>query len=422
MEEVATLAKRQEARKRGYGRGSVSLHKASGRWQGHYRVQTMDADGMIKTVRRTFYRATQAEAHAELDRILRDQNNGNSTDPTSLTVADYLSRWLEDSAAHRVRPVTLESYQRYIRLHAIPHIGHVLLQKLTPMHLQRLYSDKLKTGKSRRTVQYLHAILHRALEQAVRWELLHRNPADAVDAPKPKRRPPTIWSPEQLRLFLAAIEGDPYETLYHLAVYTGCRRGELCALRWSDVDLEQGTIRINQTLEELDKAAPSQPRLLFEEPKTKKSRRSLPPPVSSVAMLTRHKRNQLEATALAKETGMLYTDNDLVFARGDGTPLAPSQVSHHFAIIRKRYDLPHIRLHDLRHSFATMLLGAGTHPKFVSEWMGHSTITLTMDTYSHVIPAMQAQITETVDDLLSNRPKVSKSTVKASKTAERASR
>lgn len=398
---------------RGLARGSIyqrckkcrkTLRKPSGRgkprcpecggtdgfWVGEVTLGTRP-DG--KRDRRTLYGATREEIEAQITKLLADAQRGLLTDPTRETLAEFLERWLRDVASHTVRPVTLQSYMDTVRPHVLRHqIGTLPLAQLTPMHLQRLYSEKLAEGLSRRTVQYIHRILHRALDQAVKWNLLARNPADAVDVPRPARKEMATLSPEQARALMAVLHEDYLGPLYMTALFTGARRGELIALRWQDVDLKQGTIQINRTAQVIRGKG-----VVWSEPKTAKSRRLIPLPEIAVEVLKAHRKRQLEQRL---RLGDMYHDEDLVFARPDGSPYNGDHVSQHFAILVRRAGLPKIRLHDLRHTHATWLFKEGVHPKIVSERLGHSTTTLTMDVYSHVLPTMQAEAARTIDKVL----------------------
>lgn len=372
------------------GRGRPRCPKCGGTdgfWVGEVMVGRR-ADG--KRDRRTFYGKTREEVEAQINLALADSQRGLLADPTRETLAQFVERWLTDVAAHTVRPVTLESYRATLGPHVFRNqIGDLQLAKLTPMHLQQRYTEMLAQGLSRRTVQYVHSILHRALDQAVKWNLLARNPADAVDVPRPTRTEMTTLTPDQAHTLMDALQGDNLGAFYVMALLTGARRGELLALRWQDVDLKRGTIQIERTAERIRGQG-----VVFTEPKTAKSRRMIPLPASAVDLLKQHRKQQLEERLHA---GEFYEDHGLVFARPNGAPWNPDHVTQHFAVVLNRAGLPHIRLHDLRHTHATWLLQEGIHPKVVSERLGHSTTTLTMDVYSHVLPTMQAEAARTLD-------------------------
>lgn len=263
--------------------------------------------------------------------------------------------------------------------HVVPALGNVKLSKLTPAHLQGFYRSKLDAGLSPRTVQYLHVVLHRALKQALRWGLVTRNVAEAVDPPKVHKKEVTPLSPEQARAFLEAARGDRLEALYVLAVHTGMRQGELLSLRWEDVDLEAGVLRVRGT-------------------KTARSRRTVKLSQTALDALTSHLTRQLEEI---DRVGSMWQENSLVFATEIGTPLnRHNLVNRSFKPLLLRAGLPHIRFHDLRHTCATILLSKGVHAKFVQELLGHATIAITLDTYSHVLPGMGGGTADAMDEAL----------------------
>jgi integrase len=262
------------------------------------------------------------------------------------------------------------------------------LQRLTPSHLNRLYAELLAYGRieregglSARTVRYCHTILRRALADAVRWNRLPRNVADSADPPTKNATtstPMRTWTAEQLRAFLGSVRDDRLHTAYVLLASTGARRGEILGLRWRDVDLDAARISIRQTLVSVDYRAQ------FSEPKTAKGRRNVALDPATVSALREHAERQALERAIFGDAGL-----DLVFSEPDGSPLHPHQFSQAFKIRTKQAGLPTIRLHDLRHTYATLALQAGVHPKVVSERLGHASVSITLDTYSHAIPAME---------------------------------
>jgi integrase len=267
----------------------------------------------------------------------------------------------------------------------------VKLNNLNPLHLQSLYRERLDSGLSPRTVQYVHVVMHRALKQAVRWGLLPRNVSEAVDPPRIHRKEMHPLSPVQARTFLEVAREDRLETLYVVALHCGLRQGELFGLRWSDVDLEEGTLQVNRTLTQT-KDGP-----VFTVPKTLKSRRNVRLTNSAVEALKRHSERQAQEMV---KMDTLYEDQGLVLASEVGTPLNRQNVTQRsFKPLLLRAGLPKIRFHDLRHTCATLLLGKGVHPKFVQELLGHSTIAITLDTYSHILPGMGDQTVNAMDDV-----------------------
>jgi integrase len=281
-----------------------------------------------------------------------------------MTVAEYHDRWLSDSARATVRKSTYYSYERQLRRYVHLILGRLALNKLTELHIQGLYRSMQDRGLSARTVRYTHSVLGRALKQAVRWKYISRNPCDDVDPPKVQRDEMRPLDREQARRLLDAAkasgpnaEPDRFHALYVLAVHTGMRPGKLLALKWEDVDLEAGILSINRTLSMAGE---------FAAPKTAKSRRRIQLPAGSVSALRAHR-----------------------------------NLSRAFKELLTRAGLPEtVRLYDLRHTCATLLLSRNVHPKYVQELLGHASITLTLDTYSHVLPGMDGAAASAMDEAL----------------------
>jgi integrase len=380
--------------KRGNGEGSISRRK-NGTWRAEYTVYT--ADGRK---RKTVYGKTRAEVAKKLAKALADREDGLLFDDEGLTVEEYLDRWLKDSVRENVRPQTLANYKLQVNHHIVPALGRLKLKTLTPAHVQRLYRQKLdgadgSLGLSPSSVRYMHAVLHRALKQALRWGLVPRNVAEAVDIPRLVREEVQALSPEQARKFLDAARGDRFEALYVLAATTGLRRGELLGLRWADVDLggDRPTLRVGRHLQRMRDGSG----LKFVAPKSGKGR-TIRLSSRAVEALKAHRARQAEQKL---KLGDLYEDTGLVFASERGTPLEPSNIDRRsFKPLLKKAELPNIRFHDLRHTCATTLLKMGQHPKYVQELLGHANIAITLDTYSHVLPGMGDGLAGAMDDAL----------------------
>lgn len=381
--------------RRGNGEGSI-YQREDGVWTASVSLGFRGT----RRLRKTLYGRTRAEVRDKLTRALRDVQQALPLPADRQTVGGFLELWLNDVARHTVRPSTWESYARILRLHVIPDLGRKGLSKLTPQDLARLYSLLLQKGLSPRTAQLAHAVIHRALEQAVRWNQLGRNPADQVDAPRPRRQPIEPLTADQATRFLDAAQPDRLEALYVLAVTTGMRQGELLGLRWADVEWTVGTVQIRQQVGRVKGG------MAFMEPKTAKSRRTVALPTLAVEALRRHRNRQLEERLLA---GSLWQDHDLVFASRVGSPVERQNLMRRsFWPILDRAELRRIRFHDLRHTAATLLLTQGIHPKVVQERLGHATISVTMDVYSHVMPNLQQEAAQKLDKLFS--PKLQAST------------
>src|SRR5215217_6898673 len=287
------------AKKRGNNEGTITRRK-DGRWEARYTVHTAEGPK-----RKVLYGRTRAEVAEKLTKTMADQDGGLVFDHENLRVEEYLDRWLKSSVLDNVKPITYESYERILRVHGVPTLGRVKLNNLNPLHLQSLYRERLDSGLSPRTVQYVHVVMHRALKQAVRWDLVPRNVSEAVDPPRIHRKEMHPLSPVQARNFLEVAREDRLETLYVVALHCGLRQGELFGLRWSDVDLEEGTLQVNRTLTQT-KDGP-----VFTVPKTLKSRRNVRLTNSAVEALKRHSERQAQ-DMVKKDT--LYKDQGLVFA------------------------------------------------------------------------------------------------------------
>ena len=321
---------------------------------------------------------TKREASEALTEILGQVSKGQYVAPSKLTVRQFLEdEWLPAVRAS-LRPLTFDSYAGNVRNHIVPRLGSVPLQQLTPPMFNSMYSE-LGSTLSPRTIRYIHAILRRALADAVRWNRLGRSPADGADPPSLRgagRASMRTWSGAELGQFVESVRGDRLFACWRFLAMTGCRRGEALGLRWRDLDLKRGRATIVQTV--VGSRAVS-------EPKTTRGRRTLALDPGTVAALREHRRaGSEEQPALGYANGA----NDLVFCREDGTPIWPRSLSRSFASHVAAAGLPKIRLHDLRHTHATLALQAGVHPKVVQERLGHATISITLDVYSHVIPAM----------------------------------
>jgi integrase len=372
--------------KRGNGEGSITRRKNGG-WMAQFTVYT--AEGRK---RKTLYGKTRQEVAAKLAKALSDRESGLILEAGNQTLGEYLNQWLNSSVKGSVKDKTFNDYEWLVRKHIAPALDRIKLRALSPIHLQGLYQAKLEAGLSPSTVRHLHVVLHRALDQALRWGLVPRNVSEAVDLPKLQKKEIRPLSADEARRLLEAARGDRLEALYMLAIHCGLRQGELLGLRWENLDLETGTLQVRRTLT-TTKGGPR-----FTAPKTAKSRRSIKLTAGAVDALRRHHDRQFEEST--RLTG-LWQDYGLVFATTTGTPLNPSNLtSRFFKPLLKRAGLPDVRFHDLRHTCATLLLSKGVHPKLVQELLGHATIAITLDTYSHVLPGMGDQTANAMESAL----------------------
>jgi len=334
---------------------------------------------------------TKKDAERVLANLLADLNRGTYVEPTKISLSEYLEYWL-DTVRAKLSPKTQEGYSTNIKRHICPSLGRIPVGNLKPMHIQSLYTSLLELGLAPRTVLYVHRTLHAALGQAVKWQVLSVNPADAVQAPRVERNETPVLSADESATLIRALQGDlRLGAPAALALTTGMRRGEVLGLAWEHVSLEQGWLEVKRILQRLPRQG-----LVTRPPKTEQSRRTVSLPALAVDFLRRWKKQQAEERLLM---GSLFEDRGFVFTWPDGRPLDPYWVSHSFARLVCRLGLPKVRFHDLRHTHATLLLQEGIHPKLVSERLGHSQISITLDTYSHVTRGMQREVAATVDKI-----------------------
>lgn len=331
---------------------------------------------------------TRREAQQELPEILGRLNRGTYIPPSRVTFGQFLlEEWLP-AIESTVRATTLASYRVNITKHVVPALGALPLQKLSPAALNGFYAKLLAGGRrdgqglAPKTARNIHVVIHKALADALRWGRVTRNVAEVADPPRVGRRQMNVWAPPELRRFLSHVRDDRLYAAWLLLATTGMRRGEALGLRWQDVDLDAGHTAITQTLVVVDgKPATS-------EPKTSKGRRQLALDPATVAALREHRKRQLEERMA---WGPAWQDSGLVFTREDGSLIHPEAFADQFLRRASAAGLRRIRLHDLRHSYASAALAAGVHPKVVSERLGHATVSITLDTYSHAIAGLQEE-------------------------------
>ncbi len=340
------------------------------------------------------YGATREEVRRKLALALGAQEKGGLSDSRGMTVGEFLDQWLTEVAKPSVRVWTFRGYEVHIRRHLKPALGRLALDRLEPMHVQALLNRKLAEGLSPKSVRYLRGTLRTALNQALRWGLVARNAAALVDGPRVTTYEIRPFDPAEARRFLSAVRGHRLEALYSVALALGLRQGEALGLRWTDIDLELGYLRVNRQLQRVDG------KFELVEPKTARSRRTLVVPPTVLMSLRDHRLKQMD-----EKQGQPGWSNefDLVFTRADGGPLDGTVISHDFHRILDRAGLPQRRFHDLRHSCASLLLAQGVSARVVMEILGHSQIAITMNTYTHVIPELRKDAAERMDQLLQER-------------------
>ncbi|MDP2674252.1 MAG: site-specific integrase [Dehalococcoidia bacterium] len=374
--------------------------RGKGSWEVTVRL---GRDPITRRYRRRFLtvKGTKRDAERALAEALHQRDTGVDIAPGKLTNAEYLRRWLRDYVSHNCAPSTVIRYTGIIERHLIPRIGALLLRDLRPAHIQAAYGEALAAGGrldakpvplSPRTVLQHHRVLKEALSHAVEWQLITRNPADAVRPPHFRRRELRVLSLDETLCLLEVAQGSPYYVLIYLALATGARLGELLALRWSDLDLDSGTMRITRTAVRLPGVG-----VVFSTPKTQRAVRPVALSRDTVDVLRRRRLAQLETRLTL---GPAYEDQDLVFAWATGRPQDRGAVRRELQKLAAKAGFEGLRFHDLRHTAATLMLAAGVNPKVASERLGHATVAFTLDTYSHVLPNMQRQAAEAMDRLL----------------------
>jgi len=339
------------------------------------------------------------DAQRRLHELLLSVDNHTYVKPTRMTVGQFLEDWLQDYVAIHTAPRTRERTEEIVRLHLIPAFGSVLLPALQPQQIQRYYSRALESGRrdgkgglSPSTVHKHHGILFQALKYGVKHGILARNPAEYVDPPPPEYKEAAVPSAEDLQLIIDKASDTPYFVAFYTKAYTGLRRGELLGLPWCDVNLETATLSVRQTLQQLRDG-----QYIFKKPKSKRGQRQIDLSPSLVVLLWDHKIRQEQQKKLL---GIPSSPTDLVFSHPDGRPLRPNSVSRAFKNIVRSLSLQDIPLHSLRHAHATIMLQQGVHPKIVQERLGHSSISTTLDIYSHVVPGLQQAAAQRFDDAL----------------------
>ncbi len=363
------------------GEGSVRL-----RSDGRYEVRVPLGNKKYKTG----YFKTERDAERARRRWLNELEQGKLVTAKDQLLQDYMLYWLDIKQAS-LREVTLSLYERMLRLHIHPTLGQVKLQKVTGDMIQLLYSKMLKDGYSHNSVRLVHRIINCALNDAVKWKKIPSNPAKEVSQPRQRKHEMHVLDLEQAKIFLEAAKKSRFDCLLTLALVVGMRRGELLALRWSDVDLDRAQLRVHRSLSYFPDPKTKHNKFKEEKAKTAAGERMINLPAFVVESLRQHRKQQDEERL---KCGDAWLDYDLVFCTLHGSYLDPSMVFDKFKEILKEAGLPDMRFHDLRHSAATILLSMGVNVKIIQELLGHGSVTITLDIYSHVLPSMQQVVME----------------------------
>jgi integrase len=377
--------------KRGNGAGSIYRRKSDGKWVGSITL----AEGG----RKVFYGKNQKEVQDKVNEALYEQQQGTLITAKDQTLAEYLANWLEETVKPDHRPRTYEKYESNIRLHVNPVLGKITLQALAPKHVKLLQSKNRQKGLADTTIGGIQGMLHKALDDAWKLELIKRNVCDMVSPPRRETKEFQPLDAEQSRKLLNTAKGHPQEALFVLVLATAMRRGELLGLKWQDIDFDRRVLYVRRALTRLPAKLAREKGVLYVEAdlKTKSSKRSIALASFAIEALKQHRIRQEEMRAKA---GKHWQDHNYVFCKPDGSHLNPGyDVLIQLKQLLKKAGLPDVRFHDLRHSVATFLLSMGVHPKIVQDILGHARINMTLDTYSHVSPTMQREAMDRLDEL-----------------------
>jgi integrase len=324
-------------------------------------------------------RGTKKQAETRLAELLNQMDTGGFIKPTKETFGSFLQRYLDDYISTQIRATTLEAYQQRGK-HLIDGLGHIPVSELREEHIHKYYREKSKTLSPGTLIKH-HNLLRSALSQGVIWRTLTRNVAEAVKPPKVSRKEMRALTGPEVHRMLEACEDTAWHSIFHTLTWTGLRRSELLGLRWKDVDLILASLRVVQSVQRLNTGE-----FIVQEPKTASGRRTIALSPASCLVLREHREKQeADATLLGRQ----LAEDDLVFSHPDGSPRDPSTLTLAFRRLTRRVGLDGVRLHDLRHTMASLYLEQGVNPKTVAERLGHASVTITLDLYSHCLPGVQ---------------------------------
>lgn len=372
-------------------RGQI-IEKSKGVWL--IRIQNRLSNGKRKSLAKQI-RGTKNDAEKYLTAWLRDMDRGIFIEPSRQTLNEHLDEFLK-IVKPRVAEQTFNGYEMMLRVHIRPKVGEMKLADIKILTVQKIYAEMQETGSSPRTIQYAHTVFSMAMKKAVELGSIVNNPCDFAELPKQTKKETKAFSHQQAQIFLAAAKENKHSLIFEIALASGMRPEEYLALRWSDISFEKGTATVQRALVWNRTGGGFK----FAEPKTRKSRRTIPLPKSILPRLRGHRRKQLE---MRLKAGAAWNDHDLVFTSEIGTPLnARNLAQRHFTKILEAAGLSgeDFVLYSLRHSCATLLLSAGENPKVVAERLGHTSVKMTLDTYSHVLPDMQEAATDKLETML----------------------
>jgi integrase len=361
-----------------------------------------------KRHRKSIYGATRKEVSDELTRALRAQQLGMPIESGRLTVEEWLKQWLETEKPPATKPKTYAAYEYHTRMHLIPAFGKRPIVKLQPQEIRAFMQTKASEGLAPKSIRHFRATLRAALNVAVRDGLVARNVAALVKPPREDKRPLHVFTKQEAMRFLEIVKGHRLEAIFTVALCLGLREGEILGLRWADVDLNSGKLEVRFTLQRVKRPGEKKGRLELIAPKTERSRRIIVLPQVAISALRAHRARQEDERSAC---GSRWHETGMVFTTGIGTMLDQRNMLRAFYAImdtrdpadlapdlqKRRKLLPSLRFHDLRHSAATLLLAQGVHPRYIMELLGHSSISLTMNTYGHILEEMKKETARQAD-------------------------
>lgn len=364
--------------------------------KGHIEKRAKDSWSVVVYLGNNKYKwytvhGTKTEANDFLIEKLKELKDGTFVNNDKMTLEEYMNYWYETFCIQELSPTTYESYRRNLDKYILKELGKIKLNDLSPLHLQTFYNNCLKIGLSKKTITYLHRIIHSALNKAIMWQLLTKNVANNVKPPKPDKYKANILNAKEISKLIAVIKLTYIYIPVMIAIATGMRRGEILGLTWNNIDFRKREINVEQAI------YPTKNGLVVLPPKTDNSIRKIAIPRRLVRILKKHKKRQLK---YKKTLGNSYIDSDYVCVNSEGKLISPSSLNHKFKDILKENNLPSIRIHDLRHSHASLLLYKGASEKAISSRLGHSTIQITMDLYTHLYNSVNRKVANKVNSFL----------------------
>ncbi|ARK28737.1 site-specific integrase [Halalkalibacter krulwichiae] len=339
---------------------------------------------------------TKKEAQAKANELIHQFNQGVTFESKDVLISDFMDHWLNSVAKHRVKDSTFVNYKRAVVKRIVPRFGKIKLTELKLHHGQEYVNELIEDGLSERYIEYVFTVFGSAMKYALKSNLVLKHPFDYLELPRPRRKTMNTWSPSELKKFVlfAKMENPFYYIPLLLAAHTGMRRSEFLGLKWEDIDFERNKITVNRAIIYNEEKK----QFTFSDLKTNSSYRQISIDDNLISELRKHLVKQKEMKLLM---GGGYDDWGLVSCREDGKPIYGRQLAHVMDRVAKKAELPKIRIHDLRHTHATVLLKYGVNPKVVAERLGHSSIKMTLDVYSHVTNDMQEDTAKIIGNALS---------------------